>query len=380
MPLLLVPLLASALQGCGSSVAVADDAVGRQLGNDYFGAGGSLNLTEPVAGNAFLAGGSVATAAEVRGDLLAVGGDVSIGGSVGDDVHAAGGEVQLDAVVTGNARLAGGQVGIGPATTIGGSLSMTGGQLDFLGDVQGGLAASGGDVHLDGSVRGDADIKAERVELGPNTRISGKLIVHSPAQPAVPAGALIAGGIEYHATEESLVDEGSDHGAHAAAYSVGSFFWILGVFLAGTLFTLAFPGYSARAADWIGREPLKSLALGFVILVCVPVLAVALLITIIGIPLAMILLLLYVVLLFLGWVTAALYVCRKGLDLMRGARPVSTALRLGALLGAVLVLWLLGKVPVVGGWINLAALLLGIGALVWQGWPRRVAAPVGAPA
>jgi hypothetical protein len=41
----------------------------------------------------------------------------------------------------------------------------------------------------------------------------------------------------------------------------------------------------------------------------------------------------------------------------------------------VLGLWLLGQLPYVGGWVSFAALLLGIGALVWQGWPSR-AAPV----
>ena len=41
-------------------------------------------------------------------------------------------------------------------------------------------------------------------------------------------------------------------------------------------------------------------------------------------------------------------------------------------------LWLVGLVPVIGGWVKFAALLLGIGALVWQGWPRRDA-PLQAP-
>jgi cytoskeletal protein CcmA (bactofilin family) len=377
----LAPILFAALQGCGLHAASAEDVASKKLGRDYFGAGGSVNLTDPVAGDAFLAGGSVATAGEVRGDLLAVGGDVSIGGSVGDDIHAAGGDVKVDAIVSGNARLAGGDVSVGPATTIGGSLSMTGGQLDFLGDVQGDLRASGGEINVDGSVRGNAEVEAERVEIGPGTRIGGKLIVRSPSEPTVPSGAQIAGGVEYHQTDTPLSGQDDfEHGARGVAHGVGSFLWVLGVFIAGTLFTLAFPAYSARAADWIGREPLKSLALGFVILVCVPVLAVALLITIIGIPLAMVLMMLYVLLMFLGWVTAALYLCRKGLDLTRGTQPVSTGMRLGALLAAVLALWLLGKVPVVGGWVTLAALLLGIGALVWQGWPRRADPRLGAPA
>ena len=99
--------------------------------------------------------------------------------------------------------------------------------------------------------------------------------------------------------------------------------------------------------------------------------AIAQAITIVGIPLALILFLLYVLLLFLGWVTSALFLGRKGLELMHMRQPVTTARRIVALLAAVVALWLLGQVPVIGGWITFAALVLGIGALVWQGWPRR---------
>jgi len=56
-------------------------------------------------------------------------------------------------------------------------------------------------VRLDGVVRGDAEVHAEEVDIGPNTRIDGKLVVHSAREPAVPEGAQIAGGIEFHQTD-----------------------------------------------------------------------------------------------------------------------------------------------------------------------------------
>ncbi len=360
------------------------DTVTREFGSDYFGAGGTLNLTEAVAGDAFLAGGRVATAGEVQGDLVAAGGDVSIGGGIGDDLYAAGGEVSVDAIVHGNARVAGGSVDVGPATVVTGALTLSGGRVRFEGNTHGYLHASGGQVAIDGSVHGDAEVRAEAVELGPQTRIGGKLVVHSSRPPTVPEGAQIAGGVEFHEADVGAYVD--DHempvDVSTVAHGVGSFLWILGVFIAGTLFTLAFPKYSARAADWIGREPLRSLGLGFVVLFCLPILAVLLLITVVGIPLALIIGLVYLLLLFLGWVTAALFLGRKGLELLRGGRPVTTGGRLGALLLAVLLLWLVGQIPYVGGWITFIALLLGIGALVWQGWPRRdnVPPPPAAPA
>jgi hypothetical protein len=357
-----------------------DDAVSKQFGSDYFGAGGSLNLTDPVAGDAILAGGHIATAGEVKGDLIAAGGEVSIGGSVGDDLYVAGGEVQVDAIVAGNARVAGGDVALGPATTIAGGLSLTGGRIRFEGNASDYLQASGASVRIDGVVRGDAEVSAEEVEIGPNTRIDGKLVVRSVREPELPEGAQVAGGIEFHPSDVSHYVDGheSARDMRTVAHGVGSFLWMLGVFIAGTLFMLAFPAYSSRAARWIGQEPLRSLGLGFVILVCLPVLVVLLLITIIGIPLALIVLMLYLLLLFLGWVTAAMFVGQKLLGFMRRDSVPTLRWKLLALLLAVLALWLVGLVPVAGGWVKFAALLLGIGALAWQGWPRRDAALTGA--
>jgi cytoskeletal protein CcmA (bactofilin family) len=269
--------------------------------------------------------------------------------------------------------VAGGDVTLGPATTIAGALTLSGGRVRFEGTAHDRLEVSGGSISLDGVVLGDAEVRAEQVEIGPNTRIDGKLIVHSSSEPVIPEGARIAGGVEFNPTSPATDDETQPAAAEgrSVAHGVGSFLWMLGVFIAGTLFTLAFPGYSQRAAAWIGREPLKSLALGFVLLFCLPVLVVLLLITIIGIPLALLVLLLYLLLLFLGWVTAALFLSHKLLGVMRGGQSVSTLWRLFALLLGVLGLWLLGQLPYVGGWVSFAALLLGIGALVWQGWPSR---------
>jgi hypothetical protein len=350
-----------------------DDTVSRTFGSDYFGAGGVLNLTDPTAGDAFLAGGQVTTASEVKGDLVAAGGEVSIGGGIGDDLYAAGGEVQVDAIVAGNARVAGGEVAVGPATVVNGALTVSGGRVRYEGSTRGHLQASGGSVHIDGTVDSDAEVHADEVEIGPQTRIAGKLVVRGPRPPTIPEGAQVAGGVEFHEADVSrhFADRDAVRKVHTVAHGVGSFLWIFGVFVAGTLFTLAFPGYSARAADWIGREPLRSLGLGFVLLICLPMLAVLLLLTIVGIPLALIIGMLYVLLLFLGWVTAALFVARKGLALVRSDQPLTTGWSLLALLLAVFALWGLGQIPVLGGWVTFGALLLGIGALVWQGWPRR---------
>jgi hypothetical protein len=373
----LVALGLAGLGGCRIEYD-GEDSVARTFGSDQFAAGGMLNVTDPVEGDAFLAGGKVSIASEVQGDLVVTGGEVSVGGSVGDDLYAAGGDVKLDAIVSGNARLAGGDVSVGPATVVAGAVTLTGARVTFDGNSHGYLHATGASVRVNGEVHGDAEVRAEELVIGPGTRIGGRLVYHGPTEPVVPEGAVIDGGLEFHEADASRFLDRSVERLHNRHSRGGSLLWFVGVFAAGTFFLLLFPGYSTRAAEAIGREPLRVLGLGLAIVVCVPFVAVVLLITIIGIPLALLAIPLYFLLLFLGWVTAALFLAQRGLAAVRTGQPVTNGWRLLALFLALVALWLMRQVPFIGGLLAFVALLAGVGALVWQAWARREQQPLAA--
>jgi hypothetical protein len=279
---ILAAFAATVLVGCDHD----EESVSGQFGSDRFSAGGMVHLTEPVAGDALLAGGQVEIASEVQGDLVVAGGEVSVGGGIGDDLYAAGGEVTVDAIIAGNARVAGGEVEIGPATVIEGGASITGGRVKFDGSVTGYLQATGGDVRLSGAVGGDAMVRSGELHIAPGTRIDGKLVYRGPDAPVVPEGATIAGGVEFHETSAHRWVDSNTHVAVDAGRAVGSMLWFVGVFAVAALFTAIFPAFSAQAATMISRDPWTSLGIGLAVLVCMPFVAVVLLITIIGIPLA----------------------------------------------------------------------------------------------
>jgi hypothetical protein len=358
-------LVLATITGCTIQTDGGDALTGMS-GSDFFGAGGIVNLTDAVAGDAILAGGRVAVASEVAGDLVVAGGELSLGGAVGDDLYAAGGSVQLDAIVSGNARVAGGDVTVGPATVVAGALSLSGGRVLFEGNTHSQLRASGGTVRLNGEVHGDAEVRAEELLIGPDTRIRGRLVFHGPVAPEVPESAVIAGGVEHHADSSRRWLDDTRPRVHDALRGVGSVLWFVGVFVAAALFVLLFPRFARNAAAAIGARPLQSLGLGLAILVCVPFVGVVLLITIIGIPLALLLVPLYFLVLFLGWATAALFIAQRGLEVLRPARAVTPAWQLLALFLGLLALWLLRQLPYAGGLIGFLALIAGIGALVWQ--------------
>jgi hypothetical protein len=62
---------------------------------------------------------------------------------------------------------------------------------------------------------------------------------------------------------------------------------------------------------------------------------------------------------------------------VRGAQPLTTGWRLGALLLALVGLSTLRHIPYLGGLLVFLAFIAGIGALAWQGWSRRPGAASG---
>jgi len=369
----LAALVLATITGC-SIQHDGDDSVTQRFGSDYFGAGGTLNLTETVDGDALLAGGRVSVASEVKGDLVVAGGELSLGGAVDDDLYAAGGTVQLDAIVSGNARVAGGEVTVGPATVVAGALTLTGGRVQFDGNSHGYLSASGGSVRVNGEVHGDVEVRAEELEIGPDARIGGRLVYRGPVAPVVPEGAVIAGGVEFHEQGARHWLDESRPRVLESRHGVGSVAWLVGVFIAASLCLLLFPRFLREAGATVGRRPWQSLGLGLAILVCVPFVGVVLLITIIGIPLALLLVPLYLLVLFLGWITVAQFIAQRGLEALRPGRPSTLAWQLLAMFLALVALWLVRQLPFAGGLIGFVALLAGIGALAWRAFSGQRAA------
>jgi hypothetical protein len=358
------------LSGCNIQ-SDGDDAVSHKFGSDYFGAGGVLNMNDPVQGDAFLTGGNVTIASQVEGDLAVAGGDVSVGGGIGDDLYVAGGDVTVDAIIDGNVRIAAGDVEVGPATVIGGSTALTGGRVEFDGGAKGNLKAAAAHVRINGTVDGDVKVGAEELVIGPDTRVSGTLFYGGPRAPEVPAGAVIAGGVKFKESHEREYWRDTGGAVRESASVVGTIVWFVGSFFVAALFAIVFPEAARRAAEFVGREPAKAVGVGFAMLLCIPIIGLLLVVTIIGIPLALLLIPVYLLLLFLGWVTTAMYLGQKGLSYVRASQPVTPGWTIAALLVALVVLSLLKRIPLIGGWIGFLALIAGVGGLAWYIWSQR---------
>lgn len=349
----------------------SDDAAQAVIAGDYFGAGDSAQPSEPVEGDAFVAGTEVSLHVPVDGDAVLSGGRVSVLARVGADLYAAGGHVIVDAPVLHNARLVGRRVHLGRRSEIAGRATLAGNSVVAEGAVAGQLTVFAESVTLDGRFGSGIAVVARSLTVGPNARIQGRLTYRTTLPPAIDANAEIIGGIKQSDVE--IAQPALGRWGRVVAW-IGVVVFTGGVFVLGALLILAAPKASALAAERVRTRPLASLGLGVVVLLLLPIVALAFVATVIGIPLGLALLLLWPVALLLGYLGGVLFV---GDSLaMLFARSESSApawlriLCLGAALAGILVSirW-----PLFGGLLILLLTLFGAGALMLSRFGLRAA-------
>jgi hypothetical protein len=328
---------------------------------DYFSSGGSVELDKRVEGDAFLSGGRVALRGPVKGDVAVAGGDISVADTVGQNLYAAGASVAVSGQVAGNARIAGAQVTISQRGGIAGKATVAASSVKLAGRVGRYLAAYAESVRVDGEVGGDLRIVARVIEIGPDAKISGKLVYHSPQLAKIDPTAVIAGGVTHVQTEWANGQFGPL--ARVATWAA-LMLLALSLLVVGAVMVVAFPEFSAQAAHTARSDPWKSLALGFSLLLCLPVAAILFMITVIGIPLGVAVLLFYPVMLLLGFITGALALGDRAAAWVAKRRAVAVKpgwryAALGISLAALLVLC---KIPFVGCVLAFLVLLFGLGA------------------
>jgi hypothetical protein len=327
------------------------------LRGDQYLAGGTVDVHGKVEGDLTMAAAQAGLDGIVTGDVAAIGALVHVGGVVGDDVRVLGGRVIVQGSVGDGLLAGGGEVTLTRGTRVGGKAILGGRRVVDLGDVDGDLLAAGQYVEIAGDVRGRTTVRADEVVIGPKARLSGDLVVRSPNPPRIAEGARISGKV--------ILDEIPGPGflgwlriaARAAAMQVG-------LLLVAWSWMVFAPRLSRDAAVLEWRETGIVQGFGFAVVVGLPILAVLLAITVVGIPLAVGVAAIWAVLLLVGYSSTA--ICLGGW--LRARRPgVASAARLGeSLLWTLLALLLLRgaeAIPWVGSVVTAGAVFWGAGAV-----------------
>jgi hypothetical protein len=320
-----------------------------------------LLLAGIACAGAALADADVAVADVAVAPYTEIGGNVRITQPVAGPVRVVGGDVTIDAPVNGSVKIVGGSVELRPAAAVSGDVSIAGGDVGVKGAIKGRLKVAGGHVRIDAPVGGNVSVGGGLLELGPNTRIEGRLRFVGGELRRDPAAQVI-GGIERE--EHARGQVFGYHEENAVQHFLHGWFWSAGLVVFAGLLAAVFPGESQRMALELRARPWITPLVGLLALTAIPVAAVLVMVTIIGIPIGLAVLLGYFVLLLIGYVWAAVVIGGMLLDRVQPEAAARTAWHAGAAALSMLVLAVLVRVPFVGGLVKLTALAVGVGMIV----------------
>ncbi|MEK6968352.1 MAG: hypothetical protein AABX51_07015 [Nanoarchaeota archaeon] len=327
-----------------------------------FESGEELNHVNSTVGNYYGAAAIVQVSAPVNGDVIIVAGNSSISNNVAGDITLAAGQVVISGQVLGDTRIVAGKADI--LGFVDGDTVVFAGETNIVGDVggdaliasgtaqvrniAGNLYANAGTVEINGIVKGNAVINADKIKFNEGSKILGDLNYTSLTRVD---DKFIGGKVTYiQKQKQSLFD------------TIGPTLFAFGsALLLGIILLFIFSEKLTEASDRIIEKPGQTLLAGTAALIGVPILAIALLFTIIGIPIAIIIVLAYVAILYFGKILLALAIGRK-------ISPGNIQL---AFLSGLIIYYLIRLLPSLGFIAAVAGAVLGLGTIVLGFIPKK---------
>ncbi len=335
---------------------------------DVWAAGALVNVRGTVAHELHAAGAEVDVDTVTKGDAYVAGAIVSVGGNYAKDLYVAGARVSITAHVDGALKAGGARVLVRPQTQVRGLTQLAGADVLFAGVSHGRTEIYGDTVQVDGHIAGDLVVRARSVTIGKTAVIDGNVTFQSFNEPVIVKGAVVRG-------RQTMTLPHPQVGRFEAAQALFGLvlFSIAAGFMAGLVLLLLRRAFVERAGRALRARPGHSFGLGVLMFILVPLIAVLLMATVIGIPTALLLLLALPLL----WLAATVVAAFTMGDFLvnRVPRPRGFFGQLWQLLVGLVVLSVIGIIPYIGFLTWLAALLAGLGA-VWQ----ALRAPPPAPA
>lgn len=338
-----------------------------QITGPLFVSGNMITVDADVKGDVFAAGQSIVINGTVSGDVIAAGYTIDVNGNVLGDIRSAANAITVNGAVGGSITSAGNLMTLKESGIVKRDVVMMGNSVDISGSVGGQVMGSANQLQLNSSVQGDVTIwDVENLIIGPKTMIDGSVTYRSTNEAQITPG-VIKGKVQ-RLQPLPLPDK---EVAETAGFS---WLFALVMFAAGVLFWatiyLLLPKFLPSIEKTAMRSPLPSLGWGLLTLIVVPIAALLFMITVIGIPLALMLLLLYTVILGSARIIISDILGRLIVTYFKqeGRWPfvLSFMITYGILI-------FLGKIPILGLFINLiiASIAFGVLILTYYRWRKE---------
>ncbi len=329
----------------GSENGNANVPVGRTIDGSAFLAGTQVTVDGTIKGDLYCAGENVSIKGVVEGDVICAGSNVNITGAVLGDIRVAGAEINLGGATKGSALAAGSVVRTTTDFTLGGDLTVGAETAELWGSLGRDVLIGSGSTRLGATVARDASVYTDTISLDQTAKVAGNLWYKASERIQVPPG-IVAGTTVF---EQAPKDNSSD------GFGIGSaLVLVVGLMTLTVLAVLIAPRFIHTAASLEPREVVFAFLAGLAAVVLLPIVAVTLLVTIVGLWAGFVVLLVWLLLMVTAVVFAAYYV--GTLVLQKRATHALLVGAVGALVVSILML-----IPFINVIVFMLMLFIGVG-------------------
>lgn len=360
----------------GQTVRGGNVIIDHPVYDNLYVTGGTITINAPVHGDLIAMAGTITINDSVMGDMVLVAGNITLNGFAGDDVRCMGGTVTILKSVAGEVAASCGNIEISKGATVKSLIALAGkarmaglvlgsfkgefGDLTLDGDVLGNVECKGRTFYFNGAIDGFAVISAtENITVGTNAHFMKPLRYWTP-QKRIRFNGAISNGSYF----DKNLKIGSEEWYFLGFSSLIAVLWYMAM-VATTILLIQylFSATMKKAARSLGDNFGKMLAYGILFLVSVPVLAVLVCVTIVGLPVGLILMLGYGLLLALSTSVSAVVISNL-IHQQKGAK--GGLLRIGlTAMGIFVALKIISFIPIVGFLLTVVIIAVCIGAIVY---------------
>ncbi len=320
------------------------------LKGDFYGFAPVVTLSGSADNDVYIGGGTVTVNAPIKEDLTIVGGVVQVHGDVGDDLRVIGGDVTLGKAVKGDVVVLGGSLTVLSTASIEGDVLFLGGNLSVEGDVVGGIHGTSDTVRINSKVGGDILYTATNsFVLGDKADIRGA-ITYTSMQDIVRAQDAHVTGIIHRA--EAKIE------ANTNLLKMLMLEGCMLLFGSLALFLVCRKRIQSSITDPSAGISVTGLV-GLGVFLVLPFVGVIFVVSVVGLFVGIALLVLYVLMVTLALLCSGIlagYYIQK-------AFTKKTNITLGTVLCGVFGLVFLSVVPVVGGLLLFACVIISLGKI-----------------
>jgi len=317
-----------------------DDFFHKTSSGNLFGGGHKLKINQDIQGDLVLAGSRLEINGNVVHDFIGAGEELTVNGNVSGNIIAVGGSIQVNGNVDKD------------VVAFGGAITLSRNSV-----VNGDILLGGGNITLNGIVNGDGKVSADTLQIGDNFKLKGNLELEATNYPSN-----LKDNVRRNLNVTARNETEKQHPTTFGGFSV---FWfvikLLASLVIGFVLIYLFPQFVSRLTEIIRDSALKAGLLGFLTLIFLPMLAIILLITMLGWSLSVLIILLMVLGLLIATVPVKLII---GEIIYNKILKKEAGKMVYFLIGAV-IFAIIYEIPFLGGLINLIALFIGLGVIVF---------------